>query len=304
MLWETWHRSKAKMGSVISIASLIFGFVGGLSELNTLYVLLTLLGITLLICLGIAAKEFLKVKRGNIVEKISQNRSLRLMVGDFKDNMRSFLRDLSPAELQETVFAMGFDRSGRLDESTRGGIIRAVIGLLEEDYQLSIEQFQTALNEEMVRFNRTPGQPLQYGECFAVELPVKRGNENIQVNILLIANSEKENPLHKENIVGRDSRLMVQKIFDYLQESNKYSRLVMGVMGTNGPNYPYHIVYNEIISCFALKEFQSKNNNAFNVMETVISTRDIDFKRHGISLSQLEEHMRSFVSFVGSYKRN
>lgn len=303
MFREAAYRAKSKIIAVISIASLIFGFVGSIDDLNPKLSLMIILGVVLISILIIYFREFITVRRGHIRESISCHREVVMMQGSYDENMKYLINDLSPQELEATVFVMGMDKSMQLNQCTKRGIVYHVQQLLEHSFDIPQSDLQQFIDEQRKAMGIEEDSQLSFGNSIFIKIPLCQYGQIYQdkvIKLMLIINSEKSEDGDDEAITGADSQMIVHKIFDEIEHRGEYHRLVMGVMGTNGPNHPYRIILNAILSRFALCDYYDNLNHRIYLKEVIVSVRKEDCERHGLDLSHLEAYLRAFSTFISS----
>ena len=90
------------------------------------------------------------------------------------------------------------------------------------------------------------------------------------------------------------SNIIIPKVFDYLQESNKFSGAMIGVMGTNGMRQPYQVIFSQTINLFARICYKDKQSP---LSKLYISIREMDYVNWNMTLSQLGDYVRQCAHY-------
>lgn len=228
--------------------------------------------------------------------EIGNNRSFTMIKGDFQQNMK-YIIDNRTAELNSTVFAIGIDGSSRLDLSSNKGILRYVCGFLNDEYGVTLDYLQKAVNDAKMAQLKHPSDnlPMQYGDIILINVPVAdRGF----VQLLLVSNSNKKDSFSVsrdlDDVEGIDSRIIILKVFNKCAELGETaSNLVIGAMGTNGLSFPYEVITAEILNAYvyAVRQGISPKNLFYSV-------RLIDMENADVKPEKIYKYIRNLTQFV------
>lgn len=230
---------------------------------------------------------------------VNPKRTLSIIKGGFTDNMQYMLEN-APNEIANTVFAVGMDRTARLELSS-SGILKALCGYFDEAFGIPIGELQKLVDEARVSQlgSLDLKVPMKYKESILIEVPVSCPQPGVSpvFKLLLIANSGKKDDfkvsMNIEDIVGIDSREVIMEVFEACKRlGEKASTLFIGAMGTKNLEFPYEVVTAEIINCFAFS--QRRGSYPLNLY---FSIREEDMKRSNLTLDKLTSYISSSVHF-------
>lgn len=228
---------------------------------------------------------------------ISKNpfREFYMIMGDFQDNAQ-YVIEKKMIDLATTVFAMGIDSTGRLDLSSKAGILRYFCIFLEKRYEISLTELQRLVDAAKAsQFGYTePDKSLSYGDILCVKVLIR---DEQYLNLLLIVNSRKQHGFDKQHdldmVEGPDSREIIIKIFNKCRNMGIVaSTLFIGAMGTNGLLFPYEVVTAEIINAYvyAIRQCITPYNVFFSV-------RKEDMNRCGVTSDKIAKYIRQALDF-------
>lgn len=235
--------------------------------------------------------------------EISKNprRKFVLIRGDFEANMDYMIHE-RPEELADTVFAMGIDRSSRIDISSNRGILKWVMAYLHREYGITAKQLQLLINQAKMDQlgHEKPDQELEFKDAVMINLPLSKHEEQTETKILrllLVANSQKKESYYESNDVdeveGIDSREIIISVFNKLKEDDhEATNLFIGAMGTNGLAFPYEVITSEILNCYVYA--QRLNCNPVNLYYSV---RTIDMERAGLTVDEILSYISQVINF-------
>lgn len=239
--------------------------------------------------------------------EVSMNTSLKpmrqvvIIKGDYQDNMSFYIASHSEA-LPTTVFAMGIDRSARLDISSTKGIIRSVCEYLLTEYHISTEMLQILVDQaKKEQLGLQTDQQLNYKDSVLITVPIRKSaacsDETIPLQLLLIANSQKKNSYQLtkdvDDVEGIDSREIVIEVFNKCRKlGNRADTLFVGAMGTNGLSFPYEVITAETLNCFAYS--QRINISPYNLFYSV---RKEDILRADLSIDEIMQYISTVNHF-------
>lgn len=309
---EAYHHSKGSVLSLIAGLGFIWGIFNNLlSKEIALYTLAILSGLVLVYALIKYFSWLRHVIKGRMMVPIFGERKITLLRNDYQKNMDYLLHHLPQHDLDNFTFVMGIDRTGNLSISSKGGVVYSVLSYLNENYnccqELPIDYIQKELNNYINTHSHADElNKLPYGACINVKLKLQPKDEmrladEIQCNLILIANSRKEVPNEKdmeENMMDDDkSNIIVPKVFDYLQKTKKFTGAMIGVMGTNGMRQSYQVVFSQIINQYARI---CHKDNLCPLNHLYISIRDKDYIHSHITLSHLEKYVRHCAEYYST----
>ena len=301
---EAYKLSKKSIIAFTALLATIWGVFNSLIPQETGWCILASLAIIILLFSIIRFSIwYWKIIKGRMSVSIFDNRLVTIIRNDYQINMDALLHELPTHELKKFAFIMGIDRTGRLDISTECGIVHWVMKYLNENYTVNGEKpehfMQQTLDEYINEHIQSDSlNKLPYGTCIPVELnllPISASitDQTIPCNLILIANSRKEEPGKKdknENVSDDgQSNIIVPTAFAYILNTLKYKGAMIGVMGTNGMQQPYQIVFSQILNQYARICYQKK---ACTLRHVYISIREEDYIKDGVSLSHLEKYLR------------
>ncbi len=227
-------------------------------------------------------------------------RRFTIIKGDFQDNMALFLKDYSE-ELKHTVFAIGIDRSGRVDMSSSKGILCAVLRYLSEAFSISLEILQNLIDQaKQDQLGYAPDQTFRYKDSVLILIPIKnydgRSKES-HIQLLLIANSQKNASYQfshdLDDVEGIDSREIIIEIFNKCRILGDCAQnLFVGTMGTNGLSFPYEVITAEILNCYEYA--QRIHTRPYSVFYSV---RKEDLMRTGLTLDEIMQYISTVTHF-------
>lgn len=228
--------------------------------------------------------------------EIGNHKDFTMIKGDYQENMK-YLIDNRMIDLDKTVFAIGIDGSSRLDLSSNKGILRYVCEFLQEEYNVSLDFLQSAVdNAKMSQLkHKNTNQNMQYGDSVFIKVPISQ-NQNIQ--LLLISNSNKRKSFSTSNdlddVEGIDSRIIILRIFNRCAELGEAaSNLVIGAMGTNGLSFPYEVITAEILNAYVYSVRQQiYPHNLF------YSVRLIDMENANVKPEKIYKYIRNLIQFL------
>ncbi len=228
----------------------------------------------------------------------SPRRTISIMRGDFQENM-DYLIKTCPGELEHTVFAMGVDRSSRLDISSNAGILKWVCKRLLDDYNVTLDKLQELLDEAKVSQLGHPdgGQEMQFKDSVLLSVPITSDGAELTLQLLLIANSQKNAVYYSSHNVdaveGVDSREIIIEVFNQCKRLGDRARnLLVGAMGTNGLAFPYEVITAEIMNCFAYSvRTGSAPHNLY------YSVREEDMRRHDVTVDEILSYISGSIYF-------
>lgn len=280
---------------------------------NPVILLLLLLGIFLLIF----AVLIIRNQRQSRVVKFNRlnNGCFRILKGSFDNNVIKLINENS-SDIKKYIFAIGLDLSCELDQATTGGTLRALMGLLKKRYSISVEDMQSEIDIEKKKLEEREKRSVQLGDILIVTYHIDKNSPfELNLNVIFIVNSKKKNISFiedKNDILGEDSSHMIHKIFDcfyptpskeargsaYISDYNRdrvkeleVTTLVTAALGTNRLNYPYTIIFSQIVNQYVyirLSKIRKEDKSDFNV---VFSVREEDLVKHKISISQLINYL-------------
>ena len=251
-------------------------------------------------------KWLYRIVKGRMSNVLFKTRKVTLLRNGFPENMDILLNGLPKSDLENFAFVMGIDRSGLLDISTKGGVIYAVLKYLDENYQcgevLPSKITQQQLNNYLTNHNIKDG--LAYGTCVEINMNLSlhessgESTEVIPCNLILVANSRKVNYTDQKYAETVDddnkSNIIIPKVFDYLLHTNRFSGAMIGVMGTNGMRQTYQVIFSQTINQYARICYKDKQNPLTHLL---ISIRESDYSKWGMSLSQLGNYVRTCAKY-------
>lgn len=246
--------------------------------------------------------DFCLLSEPEVHMAVSQNppRSVTVATGDFQANMAKYVRE-SPDELSRTMFAIGMDRSSRLDISSTKGILRWVLSFIREELHVPVDYVQELVNAAKMEQlgHGTPGEPLRFKDIVVIRVPLSLpdtpGAPHFQ--LMLVANSQKSGSYSEthdlDDIEGIDSREIVIAVFNKCRElGERASTLFIGAMGTNGLSFPYEVVTSEILNCYLFA--QRMNYTPYNLCYSV---RKSDMENAGLTLDEIMEYITTVMHF-------
>jgi len=228
--------------------------------------------------------------------EIGSDRCFTMIKGDFQQNMK-YMIDTHAVDLEKTVFAVGIDGSSRLELSSNKGILRHVCGFLREEYNISLEFLQDAVNKAKVAQLKHPAEniPMQYGDIVCIKVPIPDGR-NIQ--LLLVSNSNKRETFavnkDLDDVEGVDSRIIILRVFNKCAElGDAAANLVIGAMGTNGLSFPYEVISAEILNAYVYSVRQKIfPHNLF------YSVRLVDMEKANVKPEKIYKYIRNLTQFI------
>lgn len=304
-VFEAYQHSKKSILAFVAILASTWGIFSSLVPQETgWYILATLAIIVILFSIIIFFTWYRKIIKGRMSVSMFDNRKVTIIRNDYQTNMDVLLHELSIQELKKFAFVMGIDRSGRLDISSESGVVHWVIKYLNENYSVNGEKPEVYMQQVLDAYidehpQTDPLNKLSYGTCIPVELnlsPIctETIDHTIPCNLILIANSRKEEPDNKDKIESMaddgQSNIIVPEVFAYILSGFKYRGAMIGAMGTNGMKQPYQIVFSQILNQYARICYKK---NECTLRHLYISIREEDYIRYGVSLSLLERYLRN-----------
>ncbi len=228
--------------------------------------------------------------------EIGNSRSFTMIKGDFQQNMK-YMIDNHTVDLEKTVFAIGIDGSSRLELSSHKGILRYVCGFLREEYGLSLDVLQAAVNEaKMSQLKHSSDDlPMQYGDIVCVRIPI---SQDRFVRLLLVSNSNKKESytVNKDldDVEGIDSRIIILRVFNKCAElGDAASNLVIGAMGTNGLSFPYEVITAEILNAYVYSVRQG-----ISPCNLFYSVRLVDMENANVKPEKIYKYIRNLTQFL------
>jgi hypothetical protein len=227
-------------------------------------------------------------------------RSFTIIKGGFQENMALFLKDY-PKKLKHTVFAIGIDRSGRLDMSSSKGILRAVLRYLSETFSISMETLQILIDQaKQDQLGYAPEQSFRFKDSVLIRVPIKDydgSGKKSHIQILLVANSQKNASYQLshdlDDVEGIDSREIIIEIFNKCRKLGDCAQnLFVGAMGTNGLSFPYEVITAEILNCFA--HAQRVHTRPYSLFYSV---REEDLMQAGLTLDEIMQYISTVTHF-------
>lgn len=313
---EAYHHSKKSILGFITFLVAIWGmFNFFLSQKLGWYVLSMLAIFGFIFAFMKYSFWFYHIVKGRMTVPVFGKRETTLLRNDFQKNMDLMLHDLSSDELEKFAFIMGIDRTGKLDISSTGGVVYSVLKYLNTNYmceeQCPVDFIQQVIDKKMeTLLAKGKEHDLDYGVCIEVKMKLQsiHNTESISIipcNLILIANSRKEDPKDK-NLEERmtddnQSNIIVPKVFDYLLKTNWYGGAMIGVMGTNGMGQSYQVIFSQIINQFARICYKDKHCPLYHLY---ISIREADYSRSDMSLSHLEKYVRQCAEYYSTWNSN
>ena len=229
---------------------------------------------------------------------INSNREFALIKGEFQDNMQWVIEN-PEINLSETVFVIGIDCSSRLDLSSTKGILKSVIEMLKDQYNISIENLQALVNQAKVEQlgHHDEYQKMQYGDIIVIKILLNENKQEECLQILMIANSNKTGSFYSNNDVdaveGIDSRIIILRAFEKCRVLGvTASNMMIGAMGTNGLEFPYEVITAEIVNSFI---FAVTNN--CSPYKLFYSVRIADLDRVGMTTEKIYHYIRNVIRF-------
>ena len=228
------------------------------------------------------------------------SRKVTLIKGGYQENMDYLIKEC-PEVIPEMVFAMGIDRSSRLDISSSKGILKWVCSFLEEEYGITTDDLQKLVNKakQTQLGHRTENEWMQYKDCILIKVPIRNENrEKMDLNLLLVANSSKSAE-YKETkdldaVEGIDSREIIIAVFNKFRElDDGLHNLLIGAMGTNGLSFPYEVAISEILNCYIMcQRLLMEPQNLY------LSIRNEDMSRANLTVEDILAFTTMVVNFV------
>lgn len=309
---EAYHHSKKSVLSLIAGLGFVWGIFNNLLSMEIALCVLSVLSvIVLLFTLYKYTSWYLHVYNGRMMVPIFGKRKVTLLRDDFQSNMASLLCNSTCQEMRKFAFVMGIDRTGNLSISSEGGVVYSVLKHLNDNYVCGQEEPITFIQKELDKYLENYAHvdelnKLAYGTCVEVNLELtlkdKEKADIVPCNLILIANSRKEVPNDKnreERMLDDDkSNIIVPKVFDYLLSTNRYTGVMIGVMGTNGMGQSYQVVFSQIINQFARICFDRRPCSLVNLF---ISIREQDYNRSHMTLSNLEKYVRECAEYYSTW---
>lgn len=313
------------IGTVVSSLIAIFGVLKNPDDYRD-YLLHILYG-ALIIFVVFLFYQFLKLM-SRCVDFPLQDRPARhfyILNGGFDENMRYVLTD-GIFKNDNYTFAMGIDKTLELKNSTNKGILKSVTQLLLKENGNNVADLQNMINKEKDRLLECKKQhslpeSIEFGDIIDISIdnkitkittaknkdtnPIEAENDQAKkqeipmIRLLLIVNSVHmdpacSNPEEFENVVGIDSRIIIIKLFEYCRKK-KIQNLMLGAMGTNGLNFPYHIIVREIVNayCYWFGQLAIDSASPLNV---ILSLRMIDISRHAGELPKIVSSIQWMIN--------
>lgn len=304
---EAYHQSKKRVMAFIGALTAIWGVFNSLISQEWGWKVLTAFAVVgVVYAIVIYFKWLYRIVKGRMSNVLFKTRKVTLLRNGFPENMDILLNGLPKSDLENFAFVMGIDRSGLLDISTKGGVIYAVLKYLDENYQcgevLPSKITQQQLNNYLTNHNIKDG--LAYGTCVEINMnlsPHESSGESTEVipcNLILVANSRKVNYTDQKYAETVDddnkSNIIIPKVFDYLLHTNRFSGAMIGVMGTNGMRQTYQVIFSQTINQYARICYKDKQNPLTHLL---ISIRESDYSKWGMSLSQLGNYVRTCAKY-------
>ena len=230
-------------------------------------------------------------------------RELMLMKGDVQTNMTYVIENM-PDQLDKTVFALGLDCSSDITVSTTVGMVKAVCGLLQEQYGITLEMLQDLIDHAKIEQLGHPdaNREMQFGESVLIKVPIRITDapEEFFLQLLLIANSKKRAPGGDiDDVVGIDSRKIIMRVFERCDALGETAEnLFIGAMGTNGLGFPYEVITAEILNCYVFAMRRSEDTDRLHFpMNLFYSVRQRDMERSGLSSDEVISYISMVVGF-------
>lgn len=228
------------------------------------------------------------------------SRKVTLIKGGYQENM-AYLIDECPEEIPRTVFAMGMDRSSRLDISSNKGILKWVCIFLKEEYGITLDDLQELINEakQTQLGHKTPNEWMQYKDCILIKVPIRPAHQApIELNFLLVANSCKNPEYEKTHdpdaVEGIDSREIIIAVFNKFRDlDDNLHNLLIGAMGTNGLSFPYEVAISEILNCYIMC-----HRLLIDPQNLYLSIRNEDMARADLTVEDILNFTTMVVNFV------
>ncbi len=300
--------SRRELQAVGSVCVTIWAFVGALLDKRILWLLLAVMfAIFVVVSCGIILARYISVKRGFITVEIFHNHRVTLMRNDFQVNADYLLHHLDEQKLKELVLVMGIDITADMALNTRRGIAYDMLKYLNSNYTEHGKLPQDVITEQISGFfnSKSPSGErcnLDFGECIDVELELTPKNDasgkTIPCNLLMVVNSKKKD-YNKKNHESIDSdgksNLIIPAVYNHIKSTNKYTSLLIGIMGSNGLAVPYLPEFSQIINQLAWTSTEAPDVLLYDVY---LSIREQDYFNHWkVSLSQLEAYLHACANY-------
>lgn len=304
---EAYHQSKKKVLAFIGALTAIWGVFNSLISQEWGWKILTAFAVVgVLYAIFIYLKWLYRIIKGRMSNVLFKTRKVTLLRNGYPENMDIILSELSKPDLENFAFVMGIDRSGLLDISTKGGVIYAVLKYLDGNYLCGdvppSQITQQQLNNYLTNHNLKDG--LAYGTCVEINMNLSllentgETTKVIPCNLVLVANSRKVSYTDQKfaETVDDDnkSNIIIPKVFDYLLHTNRFSGAMIGVMGTNGMRQTYQVIFSQTINQYARICYKDRQNPLKHLL---ISIRESDYSKWGMSLSQLGNYVRTCARY-------
>ncbi|HEL2401476.1 TPA: hypothetical protein TZS69_000417 [Streptococcus suis] len=282
--------------TVWGVATTIFDF----KEFKFYYLIFIVSLFIVLITLLI--KNFFKLKSKKLHFDFNSTRKFSILLGDYLENMQ-YISDKKVNAEQNTLFVVGLDQSGLLENASNGSVLSDLLKLLEQE-GINRSDLQNQLNEcvkSQLNINLNDStQKLALGDIVLVKFKasLKFRTSNI-LPILFVVNSFKTAEGLKyndlDNIKGIDSRKIIIDIYSKFHELKQFDRLFLGAIGTNKLKFPYSILINEVITGFA---FAVANN--FEIKQVYFSIREIDMENQFLDRGNLINQATSLLKYYSN----
>ena len=230
---------------------------------------------------------------------IGEKHHFTMMKSGFCENMKYIIENRM-LNLEETVFAIGIDRSSQLKVSTTRGILYGVCSFLGNDYGITLDMLQSLIDQAIEEQLQPKHDefPMQYGDIIHIQVPIVNSGSKQSIRLLLVANSQKSKSFsiskNVEDIEGIDSRNIVISVFNKCASLGDIAKnLVIGAMGTNGLSFPYEVITAEILNAYVYAAKQD-----LSPVNLIYSVRVIDMENANIKPEQIYRYIRNITQFV------
>ena len=116
----------------------------------------------------------------------------------------------------------------------------------------------------------------------------------VRLSYLAPINSPRLTRVTTRSFYDNKSNIIIPKVFDYLLHTNRFSGAMIGVMGTNGMRQTYQVIFSQTINQYARICYKDKQNPLTHLL---ISIRESDYSKWGMSLSQLGNYVRTCAKY-------